>query len=228
MQIFRRPSPALVVSTLALAVAFTGSASAHTVASIAHKISGSELKEHSVSGNRLKNNTLTGKQIKKNTLTGTQIKESTLGTVPKATAAIVAGTLDGIPATGFVRPIETRVTKALSTSGQFQIVALPGLGEVDATCGTSPGLIVTNTTAQTQDINVAFTDESSGPDGSYTYDFHGPMTAGQSTTHGVSGPFSLQLEGLTQGSAPEMVELTVDALDTGGNCIFNATGESTL
>jgi hypothetical protein len=79
-----RPSPAMVVASLALAVALGGTAFAGPVARL---ISGSTIKPRSLPGNRLKNDTLTGKQI----------KESSLGTVPNATSATNAthaGTAD--------------------------------------------------------------------------------------------------------------------------------------
>lgn len=57
----RRPSPALVVATLALVVAMGGTASAVTM--------------------------INGKNIKPNTVTGKQVKESSLATVPSAKSA---------------------------------------------------------------------------------------------------------------------------------------------
>src|SRR3954453_19138134 len=76
-----RPSPALIVASLALAVAVSGTAYA------AATISGSSIADHSIAGRKLINNTLTG----------TQIKESRLGTVPKATLAGNAKTVGHIP-----------------------------------------------------------------------------------------------------------------------------------
>jgi hypothetical protein len=80
-----RPSPAMVVASLALVVALGGTAFAGPVARLAKMISGSTIKPRSIPGNRLKNDTLTGKQI----------KESSLGSVPtarRATNATHAGT----------------------------------------------------------------------------------------------------------------------------------------
>jgi hypothetical protein len=82
-----RPSPAMVVASLALAVALGGTAFAGPVARLGKMINGSTIKPRSIPGNRLRNDTLTGKQI----------KESSLGSVPKATSATNAthaGTAD--------------------------------------------------------------------------------------------------------------------------------------
>ena len=65
---FRTPSPALVISVIALFVALGGSGYA------AVKINGSRLKNKSVSGKKLKNRTITRKKIKKRTLTGAEIR----------------------------------------------------------------------------------------------------------------------------------------------------------
>ena len=66
----RRPSPAMVVSLIALFIALGGSAYALTI-----------------TGGNVKNGSLTGKDIRKNSLTGTQIRESRVGKVPKAKVA---------------------------------------------------------------------------------------------------------------------------------------------
>lgn len=66
-----RPSPALVISLIALFAALGGTVYA------ASKINGRTIKVKSIPGNRLKSNTVTGKQV----------KESTLGRVPEARSA---------------------------------------------------------------------------------------------------------------------------------------------
>ena len=94
----RRPSPALVISMIALFVALGGTGYAAT------QINGKTLKNNSVTGKKLKNKTVTGAKVKPNTLTGTQINESSLGVVPNAghaTTAANASTLDGRAASSF-------------------------------------------------------------------------------------------------------------------------------
>jgi hypothetical protein len=72
-----RPSPALIVASLALFVAIGGSAYA------AATISGRSITDHSIAGRKIINNTLTGRQI----------KESRLATVPHAANANTVGGL---------------------------------------------------------------------------------------------------------------------------------------
>ena len=69
--ISRRPSPALIVALLALAVALAGTAYA------ANRINGELIRKHTIGGSKLK----------RNTLTGVQIKNSKLGSVPLAKVA---------------------------------------------------------------------------------------------------------------------------------------------
>ena len=60
----RKPSPAMVVASLALLIALGGSALAGPIAQIARKKPGDKLiKKHSLSGNRLRNHTVSGAQI---------------------------------------------------------------------------------------------------------------------------------------------------------------------
>lgn len=67
----RRPSPALVISIIALIAALAGTAYA------AGRINGSSIVGHSISGHKLK----------KNTLNGNQINNQKIGTVPTAKKA---------------------------------------------------------------------------------------------------------------------------------------------
>lgn len=94
-----RPSPALIVATVALVVALGGTAYAVT------KINGSALVDHSVAGRKLINNTLTG----------TQIKESSLRAVP------AANTVGGITVRKFFYAPTT------ATGAQTKLFSLGGL-----------------------------------------------------------------------------------------------------
>ena len=71
----RRPSPALVISLIALFVAMGGSAYALVI-----------------TGGDVVNGSLTGKDLRKNSITGTQVRESKLAKVPKARTADKVGT----------------------------------------------------------------------------------------------------------------------------------------
>ena len=80
-----RPSPALVVSVVALFVALGGSAYALT-------ITGSQVKDGSLTGADIKNKSLNAaRELKINSIGGRTVKESRLGPVPRATRADFAG-----------------------------------------------------------------------------------------------------------------------------------------
>lgn len=100
---FRRPSPALVISLIALFVAMGG------VGYAAVKINGKNIKNNSIPGKKLKNSAVATKKlkngavsnakVKNNALTGAKINEATLGEVPSATNADHATTADSIDGT---------------------------------------------------------------------------------------------------------------------------------
>lgn len=112
---WRRPSPALVISLLALFVALGGSAYAAT------KIGTKDIKANAITTGKIKKNAITTAKIKKNAVTGAKIKESSLGVVPSATNAVNATN-----ATNFSRYFTIGIVKAnpgqtvtLFTSGPF-------------------------------------------------------------------------------------------------------------
>lgn len=74
----RRPSPALVISCIALFVSLGGVSYAVTTGSIDSR----EIKNNSIKGIDVKNRSLTGNDIGGDRLGGGSIKESTLGIVP--------------------------------------------------------------------------------------------------------------------------------------------------
>jgi hypothetical protein len=74
----RRPSPALVISLIALFVALGGTSYA------AIKIGAGNLKTGSVGTRAVKNGTLRGRDIRRATLSGREINEGRLGSVPLA------------------------------------------------------------------------------------------------------------------------------------------------
>lgn len=73
-----RPSPALVISLIALFAALGGSAYA------AKKIGTSEIKNGAITTAKLKNNAVTGPKIKNGSITGAKLNLAKLGTVPSA------------------------------------------------------------------------------------------------------------------------------------------------
>lgn len=127
----RRPSPALVISVLALFVALGGTGYA------ASQINGKSLKNNSVPGKKLKNGSVTGGKVKSDSLTGGQINESSLGTVPSSTNAAHAtnaATLDGRSAGSFATA-KAEPVHIVGTPGQPQF----GPGWEKACCEQVPG-----------------------------------------------------------------------------------------
>lgn len=91
----RRPSPALVVSIIAIFVALGGTAWAtHKIGSReiqAGAVTAAKIKNGAVIKAKLANGAVSGAKIAPNSVTGKQIDESTLGTVPSANSAATAG-----------------------------------------------------------------------------------------------------------------------------------------
>jgi hypothetical protein len=137
----RLPSPALVISLIALFVALGGTVYA------ASQISGKQIEKNSLPGNRVKSDTLTGKQV----------KESSLGTVPSATKANTATTatsatsatsastattaananaLGGLPSSAFEPKSRWAIVDATKPTGEATIVAQSGGITLSADIGT--------------------------------------------------------------------------------------------
>jgi hypothetical protein len=92
----RRPSPATVISLVALFVALGGTSYAALVITGKNikngSITGKDVKNSTLTGKKIKNRSLTGSDVKTGTLTGKQIAESKLGKVPSAAKADTATT----------------------------------------------------------------------------------------------------------------------------------------
>lgn len=81
-----RPSPAMVVACLALAVALSGTGYA-ALRLPAKSVGAKQLKTGAVTNKKLARRAVTGAKVASNSLTGAQISESTLGIVPTAATA---------------------------------------------------------------------------------------------------------------------------------------------
>jgi hypothetical protein len=81
-----RPSPALVISMLALIVAMGGTSYA-AFSLPKNSVGAKQLKKGAVTTAKIANAAVTGSKVAKNTITGTNINLRTLGTVPSATNA---------------------------------------------------------------------------------------------------------------------------------------------
>ena len=109
----RRPSAAMVVATLALIVAVSGTALA------ASQMNGDSLiKKNSLSGNRLRKHTLTGKQVNLNKL----------GVVPRATNATHAASADNA--------INAQTAQKLAAAEPVHDVGTPGEPRFQHSCKT--------------------------------------------------------------------------------------------
>lgn len=85
-----RPSPAMVVACVALAVALGGTSYA-AVTLPRNSVGTKQLKRNAVTGVKVKPNAVTSPKVANNSLTGADIRETTLGTVPSAATATTAG-----------------------------------------------------------------------------------------------------------------------------------------
>ena len=159
----KRPSGAMVVATVALVVAATGTAVAATA------VNGDKLiKSGTLSGNRLRNDTVSGKQIKESTLAkvpAAKAADSAASAVHATTAdtASVASTIAGTPLTGITARAYAFVssTGVLDTSRSKNIASVTpkGGGKYCVTPSSNSGI------DPTKEFPVVIADEdpTSGP-----------------------------------------------------------------
>jgi len=89
----RRPSPALIISIIALIAALSGTAYA---ALGKNSVGSRQLKSKSVTTGKIANNAVTGAKVAKETLTGDDIRISGLPSVPNANEATHAKSADAL------------------------------------------------------------------------------------------------------------------------------------
>jgi hypothetical protein len=155
---FSRPSPALVVASLALAVALSGTAVAAPLRHFVGSINGADIQKHTISGPKLKDDTVTG----------TQVNESSLGTVPNSTNA---DTVDGFS----IRKVFYAPTKNNATPKK--ILDVGGL-VLMATCANGDVEVVMTSTVDHAHLSSEMWNSAGGgnPDGLHHSDF-GPNSA---------------------------------------------------
>ncbi|HEX3824290.1 MAG TPA: hypothetical protein VHV79_07485 [Mycobacteriales bacterium] len=139
MKTMPKPTPALVIGTLALIVALGGTAAATTVAG-QKKINGS--------------------QIKANSISGKQVKESTLATVPKAKSASELGGLTPI-AFRVVKPAGTNSFQLFSLKNEAVVTASCQASP------TTPGVTIAPVGTASHDLQYTYFDPSGG--GTYSF-----------------------------------------------------------
>jgi hypothetical protein len=137
----RRPSPALVISLIALFVALGGTGYA-ALSLPKNSVGTKQLKKNAVTGSKIKKNAVTSSKVKDHSLTGADIKLGALGTVPSASNAGHANVADSATnaghaanATGLAGPL---------ASGQTLI------GYVDSAGHVGPGEIAPETSISFQ------------------------------------------------------------------------------
>jgi hypothetical protein len=142
----RRPSPALIISIIALVMAMGGTGYAAL-----------KLPKNSVGAKQLRNNSVTGAKVKNHSLTGSDVKLSSLGTVPSATnatnatnatTAANASALQGHPASDFATgPGNQKIDfRAADNTGPTQIFNGGGL-TLTAACSNTGTLTLNATTS---------------------------------------------------------------------------------
>jgi hypothetical protein len=147
----RRPSPAIVISLVALFVALGGTSYAALVITGKNikngSVTGKDIKNGTLTGGKVKNRSLTASDIKNGTLTGKQIAETKLGKVPSAANAdnaANAAKLDGQSPSAFAKAdrwvlIQGTAAGAtiLAQSGGFSSPTRLGLGVYQVDAGAS-------------------------------------------------------------------------------------------
>jgi hypothetical protein len=173
-----RPSPALVISLVALFVSLGGVGyAAATIGSAQIKnnsirgkdirnstITGKDVKNSGLTGSDIKNSSLGGSDVKNNNLTGSDILESSLGTVPNALNATTAANAGNAASVGGFRI--ARVTPFTLTNNQTREVLREGPFTFTATCAINVGGTTDTATidiATTQN-NAAFDSDDTTPD----------------------------------------------------------------
>jgi hypothetical protein len=137
-----RPSPALIISLVALFIALGGTGYAAL-----------KLPRNSVGTKQLKNNAVTGAKVKNGSITGKDLKLSAIGTVPaatnstNATNAANANALQGHPASDFATgPANKKIDfRAVANTGATQIFNGGGL-VLTASCDGAGKLVLNATT----------------------------------------------------------------------------------
>jgi len=114
----RLPSPALVLSAIALFAALGGTSYALAVGSITSR----EIKDGTIRNRDFKDGTLRGQEFKRDSLGGGAIKESTLGTVPSATTADGLTLRVVVAANGAKSNDRGVVSVAKLAEGRYQVI----------------------------------------------------------------------------------------------------------
>lgn len=142
-----RPSPALMISLLALFVALGGTGYAAII------VTGKNVKNSSLTGKDVKNSSLTGKDVKNSSLTGSDVTESKLGKVPSATTADSATTAGSAGSADTVGGLTLRKVAFRVAGGTANTTIFSGAGlTITASCLANN--VALNATTSVQDSSI--------------------------------------------------------------------------
>lgn len=208
------PSPALVISIVALFVALGGTSYA------AVKLNGKNIKKGTVSGAALK----------KNTLTGTQINEARLGKVPSASSADTANSavtagdaakFAGSSPDSFVRGnasvIPANVALAVSTSETLLLI--PGLARVNATC-TAANTMNIGVVAEADDVTLVM----ANPRGSTIHTNGATVPKGSGLSYGAASSQKFQISAWKAADPSVYYEIDGGSVDCKVNALAVGRG----
>ena len=172
----RRPSPSLVISSIALFVALGGVGYAAATGSIDgreiknNSVASRDIKNNSIAGRDVKTSGLTGSDVRADSLTGSDINESGLGKVPaasqadSATTANTASSADTANSAGSVGGFTLREVDYRGTNvTPIEIFNAGGL-QISATCVADDLSLTARTTKEDSSIYSSFNDLDSPTD----------------------------------------------------------------
>jgi hypothetical protein len=111
----RRPSPALVISLIALFVALGGTGYA-ALSLPKNSVGTKQLKKNAVTGSKIKKNAVTSSKVKDHSLTGADINLGALGTVPNASNAGHANVADSATNAGHANVADSATNAGHATT----------------------------------------------------------------------------------------------------------------
>jgi hypothetical protein len=230
------PSPALVISLIALFVALGGTGYA------AVKLNGKNIKSKSISGTKLKNRTITAGKVKKDGLDGSVIAESKLGKVPSAgtadsattaTTATSAGTASFASSAGNANSTAGLSLRRFSydTTGgsDVELASLGGLrlsvtctgATLDKVTATNVSGVLGKLTAASIKYNAANTIDNTQFDLDFNASEAHDVIKGDATTPDGSGQLT-HVEFVNDNGSVASANLTGTS-GTGGNCAVSGT-----
>jgi hypothetical protein len=200
-----RPSPAMVVSVLALIVALGGTSYA-ALKLPKNSVGTKQLKKSAVTNSKIKNNSVTGAKVKSGSLTSSDVKDHSLTGLDLASGSIPAGPQGPVGPQGPQGPqgpkgntgdTPTKVLKATADAGETVTIGTFGPFTLKGNCSGATATPTAQWEIATSQDHSAFTDYNN----SYLSDFSGsdgdqPIEYSSSS----SAPTSPDMEGPYDGT----------------------------